>query len=1375
MALDTLVNDPQARLDPERHVTSGGGQNPLRVVLAPLASLKLTVALFLAAIFLIFVGTLAQTEMDIWAVMNQYFHTWFAAVELRVFVPRAWFGEVSDKVPGFFWFPGGKTIGLAMAINLLAAHGLRFKTQSHGGRLVSGLIVVLFGVLATTAVVTAGNLGEGVQGRPLLSFPAVWNVSRIGLAAVAAAMTAGAIFLGVNRPKRWIEALLLGSAGIVLGLLAAWSIFHWSSYIGDPAMRILYQLLQGGLAGGLLLVGCWLVFKKRAGIVLIHAGVLLLMFGEMLVGMLAVEEQIGLLEGETKNYAVDIRAVELAVVDAAPDEYDDTVVVPLIEKGSETRYAKPGATYSTQERTPTQELWDALLRRFGEEPDSTVSLPFTVEVLEFYKNADVQPLTPGESPKATQGVGLSRKAVELKEASGTDNDNVDFAAAYVKLKSLDGEEDYGTFLLSQLAALEGRSERVAVGDQSYEVALRFKRSYKPYRVKLIDVSKDDYLGTSTPRSYRSDIRLADGDDETGRPISISMNNPLRYSGETFYQSGYGPDRGFGESTTLQVVTNTGWMIPYTACMLVLVGLLYHFVLGIVRFLRRRAAELDLPVGSPSTTARMSRAGDSSPSGVLIADVVDDSASASKPRSARAAGESGRGFGSRTLAPPHEAARFAQIIFPIAVVVLGSVWLLGQAYRPSVPADKMRLDDFGKLPVVHGGRMQPFDTLARSSLRIISNKDTFVGRYDRATLAEKWSDIKDNVHDQWPEVSEADLDACPQDVDKLIDVVAGKTYQKRERSDYGAMTAEEREKAEQRDQAAHRENVARRIEKWTSKRQEPAIRWLLDVISGSPAAAKHKVFRIENQEVLGTLGLKPRSGLRYSVEEIEPGYIEFQKELKKAHDADPKKLTFYQKKLIELDNRIERFIVLRRSFDPLPFPPAPTDEDFQRDPKTAQQNATAILQLIQQVPGAERELARIEPPLAVPVDERFRQEGDKEWLAYATARNRAFVQGDVMRQETNLATKRFAAILDAYAHGDAVEFNQAVAQYQRDLDKEPPVEMDMTKLGFEADFNHFAPFQSAMYLYLLAFLLSTLAWLGWTKPLNRAAFWLIVVTLVAHTAALIVRIGISGRPPVTNLYSSAIFIGWGCVVLGLILEMVYRIGMGNIIAAVSGFATLLIAHLLTTAVPTFRGDTIAVMQAVLDTQFWLATHVVCITLGYSTTFLAGGLGTLYIVRGLLTPSLKPSYGKDLSRMIYGTLCFAILFSFVGTVLGGLWADDSWGRFWGWDPKENGALIIVLWNALVLHARWDGLVKDRGLAVLAVGGNIVTAWSWFGVNELGIGLHSYGFTEGVLPVLGGYVASQIILMGVATLPIELWWSYRVNKRRAIEQARKKPGLA
>ncbi len=297
----------------------------------------------------------------------------------------------------------------------------------------------------------------------------------------------------------------------------------------------------------------------------------------------------------------------------------------------------------------------------------------------------------------------------------------------------------------------------------------------------------------------------------------------------------------------------------------------------------------------------------------------------------------------------------------------------------------------------------------------------------------------------------------------------------------------------------------------------------------------------------------------------------------------------------------------------------------------------------------------------------------------------------------------------------------------------------------------------MILYFIAFVVGCFSWLGWSLPLQRTCTWLTLFTLMIHTLALTGRIYISGRPPVTNLYTSALFISWGCVILGLILERYSKIGVANTVAAFAGFASLLIAFLLTTAVISFKGDSFTVLVAVLDTNFWLATHVTCITCGYSATFLAGLLGIVYVLRGVLTPSLSPAIAKVISRMIYGTVCFAIFFSFFGTVLGGLWADDSWGRFWGWDPKENGALIIVLWNAVVLHAMWGRMVGDRGLAVLAIVGNIVTAWSWFGVNELGVGLHSYGFTEGVLLTLGIVVAIHLTIIAVGMLPTKLWISF------------------
>ena len=143
--------------------------------------------------------------------------------------------------------------------------------------------------------------------------------------------------------------------------------------------------------------------------------------------------------------------------------------------------------------------------------------------------------------------------------------------------------------------------------------------------------------------------------------------------------------------------------------------------------------------------------------------------------------------------------------------------------------------------------------------------------------------------------------------------------------------------------------------------------------------------------------------------------------------------------------------------------------------------------------------------------------------------------------------------------------------------------------------------------------------------------------------------------------------------------------------------------------------------------------------------------LLIVRGVLTRSLDVDEFRTLGRMIYGIVCFATFFSFVGTVLGGIWADQSWGRFWGWDPKENGALLIVVWNALILHARWGGLVKQRGLAVLAAAGNMIVLWSWFGTNQLGVGLHAYGFSNTLAMIC---TVSWVLLLGVVVDPSSLY---------------------
>jgi ABC-type transport system involved in cytochrome c biogenesis permease subunit len=312
---------------------------------------------------------------------------------------------------------------------------------------------------------------------------------------------------------------------------------------------------------------------------------------------------------------------------------------------------------------------------------------------------------------------------------------------------------------------------------------------------------------------------------------------------------------------------------------------------------------------------------------------------------------------------------------------------------------------------------------------------------------------------------------------------------------------------------------------------------------------------------------------------------------------------------------------------------------------------------------------------------------------------------------------------------------------------------LKKCAVETRFNAAGVFKSSFVLYAVAFFAAVFSWLVWPQSLGRIAYWLTIVAFLLAMGGIVTRMWLEGRPPVTNLYSSALYIGWAAVALCIVLEYYFPYAIATAAAGIIGFITLIIADRLH-----LSGDTLEMMRAVLDSNFWLATHVVVVASGYSATFLAGILALIYVGRGLFTTTLDKATADVLARMVYGIVCFATLFSFVGTILGGIWADQSWGRFWGWDPKENGALIIVIWNALILHARWGGMVKQRGLMCLAIGGNIATAWSWFGTNMLGVGLHSYGFTDAAFFALVSFAFSQLLIIGLANLPLEKWRSFR-----------------
>jgi ABC-type transport system involved in cytochrome c biogenesis permease subunit len=360
-----------------------------------------------------------------------------------------------------------------------------------------------------------------------------------------------------------------------------------------------------------------------------------------------------------------------------------------------------------------------------------------------------------------------------------------------------------------------------------------------------------------------------------------------------------------------------------------------------------------------------------------------------------------------------------------------------------------------------------------------------------------------------------------------------------------------------------------------------------------------------------------------------------------------------------------------------------------------------------------------------------------------------------------------SMMTAYSESDPEGFNRAAAGYDELLRREMP--SVMRRMDLEVLFNRARLFVGATAVYVLAFVVLCGSMLlrlrsesvGRGRAAERmrvSAVSLLWAAFVVHTLAIGLRIYLQGRPPVTNLYSSAVFVGWASVLFGLVLERLQPIAVAALGASGVGFATLIVAHNLGT-----DGDTMQMMQAVLDSNFWLATHVITITLGYSATFLAGALGALYILLGVFTKRLTRDRAQALARMVYGVVCFALLLSFVGTVLGGIWADQSWGRFWGWDPKENGAALIVLNAAIILHARWGGMIRQRGMMVLAVGGNIVTAWSWFGTNMLGVGLHSYGFMDGQVFWMLVFVVSQLAVMGLGLLPASAWRSDPASRVR------------
>jgi ABC-type transport system involved in cytochrome c biogenesis permease subunit len=531
----------------------------------------------------------------------------------------------------------------------------------------------------------------------------------------------------------------------------------------------------------------------------------------------------------------------------------------------------------------------------------------------------------------------------------------------------------------------------------------------------------------------------------------------------------------------------------------------------------------------------------------------------------------------------------------------------------------------------------------------------------------------------------------------------------------------------------------------------AISWLTDVLFNAPVADQYPAFLIQNDEVLGLFGWQQSQRKDFSFAEFSPFLKQIEEQGDQADKLEAVQRSAFQSAILNLRNGLTLYQRLKNSVQ------LESAQNFSEELKTYIASVPAAAKAAVQAQRGEsfdrsklndvaeliqkyEKISEMAYVLAVPPSD-----PGVDWHSVGDSLLHSVSTGTI-----HPIVLEYAQIGDAFRGKDLEAFKEHVDLTTNWFGKEQP--NAVKRASFEALFNRLQPFTQSMALYVLAFLLACASWLGWSRTLNRSAFYLLLLALAIHSFGLFSRMYLQERPPVTNLYSSAIFIGWGAVIVSLILERIYRDGIGAACAGAIGFVTLIIAHHLAGS-----GDTLEMLQAVLDTNIWLATHVVCITTGYSAMFLAGMLAIIYVVRGVFTRSLKKETADSLARMTYGVVCFATLFSFVGTVLGGIWADQSWGRFWGWDPKENGAVLIVLWCAITLHARWGGFIRQRGLMMMAIFGNIVTSFSWFGVNMLGVGLHSYGFMQKAFPWLLGFMISQLVLITAASMPLENWRSF------------------
>lgn len=488
--------------------------------------------------------------------------------------------------------------------------------------------------------------------------------------------------------------------------------------------------------------------------------------------------------------------------------------------------------------------------------------------------------------------------------------------------------------------------------------------------------------------------------------------------------------------------------------------------------------------------------------------------------------------------------------------------------------------------------------------------------------------------------------------------------------------------------------------------QEASAWLARVLFTPGQTLSDKIFLVNDPDVPAALGIPGQGRQLFSFSQISSGLDRLQQLAMQAAQLDEKNRSAVENEIMRLYVNTSIYYSLLNAFSFSLGPGSPLKE-----PKATAAPILAIIPL----PDAKME----------------------KWLSPGEIIATSSLQLSSVNAEITLLTR--AAL--AFSTDRDQDFSQALTAFNHSIQSRLHPGWVSKKISLEIFYNQLDPFFKAELAYGLALIFLLLSLLIPSKHVPKLSRLFLLLGLLAHSFGLIARMIIMSRPPVTNLYETFVFVAWTGVLLGITLELFQKKSLGIMAGSVAGLLFLLIAGRYS-----LEGDTMGMLAAVLDSHLWLTTHVVTISVGYAGCVIAGIIGHVYIVHQLLYPS-DLIFRPRTARSLYAVLAFGLVFTFIGTVMGGIWADQSWGRFWGWDPKENGALLIILWCAILFHARLAGMIKQLGMAVGTIISIITVVLAWFGINLLGVGMHSYGFTSGVARWLLVFVGGELIFITVA----------------------------